>query len=413
MTFDFTAVTPAGQRIRGRRRAESEHHLRAALQAESLREVRIRAPWWATPFLERPVGARDVALFTRLFGSLITTTGTPAEALRVLQTDMPSRRLRRVVAVLSEEVQGGVPVAEAIRRHPRVFPSVYANVVAAGERTGQLAPVLGRLAVRLTREEERKAKSRSAAVYPVCVLLIAVAIAWYMLRNVVPAFTKILLDSGVELALSTRMMIAASGLLQRSGSVVLAGMVLGAWAASRVLADPWVQDALGTVLVRVPFVGPLIEANAMAAFCGMLGLTLGSGVRTVEALALAAETIPNRRMARAVAAAVPEVAEGSTIADALKRTEVVPVLVPSVVAVGEKSGTLPHQMEQAAEFYLGEIEHLSSRVQSAAEVGVTALVAAGIGAAVLMLYLLRGWSGHSPSAKRRKGRLILTPLTPC
>jgi len=387
MTFAYRALDAAGHPVGGHRDAASEHHLLALLQAEGLRDVRARAVWWASLLPERPVGRREVALFTRLFGALITTTGTPAEALRVLQSDMPSRRLRRVIAALSVDVQGGVSVADALRQHPRVFPPVYAHVVAAGERTGQLAAVLGRMAVRLTQEEDRRAKSRSAAVYPVSVLLIACALAWYMLRNVVPPFAKILLDSGMELALSTRVLISVSEVLRSSGNLVLAGLVGAVWAGSRLAGDPRVQDAAGALLARVPFVGPLIQANAMASFCGMLGLLLASGVRTVDAVALAAETVPNRRTARAVAGAVPEVAEGRPIAAALERTGVVPMLVSRVVAVGERSGTLPHQMELTSEFYGGETAHLSQRVSSASEVALTTLVAGGIAVLVLCLYM--------------------------
>jgi type II secretory pathway component PulF len=175
-------------------------------------------------------------------------------------------------------------------------------------------------------------------VYPVSVLLIACALAWYMLRNVVPPFAKILLDSGMELALSNRVLISASEIPRSSGNPVLAGLAGAVWAGSRMAGDPRVRDAAGAQLARVPFVGPLVQANAMASFCGMPGLLLASGVRTVDALALAAETVPNRRTARAVAAAVPEVAEGRPIAAALERTGVVPMLVSRVAAVGERSG---------------------------------------------------------------------------
>ena len=387
MIYTYTALDPANRRTRGQREAESEHHVLAALQAENLRDIRIRAAWWATPILDRAVNRRDVALFTRLFGALISTTGTPAAALRVLQTDLPSRSLRRVVGDLSVQVQGGLSVADTMRRHPRVFPADYVNVIAAGEKTGRLPQVLTQLASRLGRDEDRRAKSRSAAVYPISVLLIAFGLGWYMLKNVVPPFARILLDSGMELSLSTRLMISTSTALNEHGNLVLAGLAGAVWLGFRLMKDPRVQDAVGVLLVRVPVLGPLIEANAMASFCGILGLALGSGVNVVEALAIAADTIPNRRIARAVTRAVPEVAEGGSIAASLERTGALPLLVPHVVAVGEKSGTLPQQLEQTALFYDGEIDHLSRRLSSASEVGLTTLVALGIAVLVVSLYL--------------------------
>lgn len=387
MLYAYEGIDAAGRPARGRRDAEDPDSLVAALNHEGLREVRVRRPWVGAALLGSRVTRRDVALFTRLMAALIASTGSPAEALRLLQRLTRSPGLRKVVRHVAQDVQAGVSVADALERHPKVFDRVYVNSVRAGERSGKLREMLERLAVQLTRAETMRAKTQSAMVYPAAVLAMALCTAWYMLRHIVPTFAEILSRSTLPIPPSTKVLIGLSSILQHQGTLVLAALGAGGVLLARISRDSRVQDWIGAQISRLPLFGNLVNARAMANFCGMFGLVHETGIDVVQALTMATDTIPNGRIARGVAASIPEVAQGGSMSGALERTGVVPELVPTIAEVGERTGTLSEQMKRTGEDYFKEHEQLAQLASTATEIIFISVVAAGIGAMVVTLWI--------------------------
>jgi type IV pilus assembly protein PilC len=382
----YSATTIGGRRARGRRIAEHPDLLRAALHSEGLRDIVVHSPsWWEIPIGTR-VSGRDLALFTQRFGTMTTTTASPATALRKLVALARSATLRRVLTDVTADVQDGSSIAEAMRKHPKVFEKVYTNMVETGERSGHLPEILDKLASRLTKMEEMRGKLITALVYPSGVLLFALAATWYMLAKVIPTFAKILIESGTPLRANTRAILWASDMVRHHQSVVLALMAALVGAGYFALRDHRVQNAAATVLVRVPLIGETVTAAAMANFCGMLALTYGSGLSLVHSVRMSAETIPNAAIRRRVALAAAELAEGGTLAGALERTESIPPEVSDAAAAGEQTGRLAEQMELAAKHYEQDLDQSSRRLSTAAEIALICLVALGIGILVVSIY---------------------------
>jgi len=387
LLYSYEGIDAAGRRARGRREAEDAESLTAVLTREGLQDVRARRVLTSFAFMAGRVSRRDVALFTRLMAALIASTGSPAEALRLLQRLTRSQGLRTVVQQLARDVQAGVSLGDALEKHPKVFNRVYVSTVRAGERTGKLREMLERLAEWLVRADAIRAKMQSAMVYPAAVLSMALCTAWYMLRNIVPTFAEILSRSPLPIPASTKVLIGLSTLLQHHGALVLAALAGFGFLATRISRDPRVQDWTGGHIARLPLFGNLINASAMANFCGMFGLIHETGIDVVQALTMATETIPNSRIARGVAAAIPEVAQGGSMSGALERTGVVPDLVPTIAEVGERTGTLSEQMSRTGADYFREHEQLAQLASTAAEIIFISLVAAGIGAMVVVLWI--------------------------
>ena len=386
MLFVYDGTDAAGRAARGRRDAENEETLTRVLQREGLRDVRVRRAWIRTS-TSRRVRARDLALFTRLFAALLTSTGSPAEALNLLQRLTRAAALKAVLREIALDVQEGVAVADAMERHPRAFPRAYVNAVRAGERSGSLTEMLGRLAEQLGRADAIRAKTQSAMVYPAAVLAMALATAYYMLRNIVPTFAQILAKSPLPIPPSTKVIIGLSSLLQHHALLVLATAAATLYGLTRLANQAGVQDWLGARLARVPLFGNLVNASAMANFCFMFGVVLETGIDVVQALSMATETIPNARISRGVASAIPEVAQGGSVSGALERTGVVPPLVPTIAEVGERTGTLADQMKRTGADYFREHEHLAQLASTATEIIFISLVAVGIGAMVVTLWI--------------------------
>ena len=192
MLYVYRGIDAAGRSTQGRREAEDETSLLAELRREGLHDVSSRPAWALPASLGGRVSHGDIAVFTRLLGSLVTSTGSPAEALRLLQRLTRSPGLRRVLRAVALDVQAGHALADALEKHPTVFKRFYVNAIRAGEHSGRLAEILDRLADQLTRAHTIRAKTQSAMVYPAAVLAMAICTAWYMLRNIVPTFAGIL-----------------------------------------------------------------------------------------------------------------------------------------------------------------------------------------------------------------------------
>ncbi|HEU4556611.1 MAG TPA: type II secretion system F family protein [Longimicrobium sp.] len=388
MIFAYEGIDAAGRHTRGRRDAEDAETLVATLTREGLRDVRARAALDPIALVRgKRVSRRDVALFTRLMASLLASTSSPAEALRLLQRLTRAPGLRAIVRQLALDIQAGVSVADAMEKHPRAFNRVYVNAVRAGEQSGRLREMLERLAEQMTRADAIRAKTQSAMVYPAAVLVMALCTAWYMLRNIVPTFAEILARSTQPIPPSTKILIGISTLLQHHGTLLLAVFAGTCIGIQKLSQNASVQDWAGARIARIPLFGNLINAGAMANFCGMFALIHETGIDVVQALSMATETIPNRRIARGVAASIPEVAQGGSISGALERTGVVPPLVPTIAEVGERTGTLSEQMKRVGADYFREHEQLAQLASTATEIIFITLVAVGIGAMVVTLWI--------------------------
>jgi type IV pilus assembly protein PilC len=384
--YTYTATTIGGRRARGQRIAESPGQLQSALQSEGLRDVAVQAPRWWNQSFGRRVSGRDLALFTQRFSMMTTTTGSPALALRKLVALARSAALRRALSEVTREVQEGSSIADAMRKHPTVFNTVYTNGVEAGEQSGRLPEMLGKLAARLSAMDELRGKLVSAMVYPLGVLFFALVATWYMLAKVIPTFAKILTESGMALPASTRAIIWASSLVQTQSPLIAGLGAAGMLAGIMAMRNPRVQEVTTLILQKVPAVGTTLTAAAMANFCGMFALMYGSGMPLVQSLRLAAETIPTAGIRRRVSAASAEVAEGGTLAGALERTEAVPPEVSDAAAAGEQSGRLAEQLEQSAVFYERDLADASRRLSAFAEIALIGLVAVGISILVISVY---------------------------
>lgn len=387
MIYAYTAIDAANRVARGRRDAESEDHLLLALRGEGLRDVAIRAAWWSQPLIGGRIAARDIADFTRFLSAYITSTGNPAEALRMLQQQMPSASFRRVLQKVATRHIEGLPLAQAMREHPRVFSRVYCNVVEVGERSGRLQEILEKMADTLTLKAEIDAKTRSAMFYPAAMLVISILLGGFMVYAVVPTFAKIIVDAGGELPPMTRLLLGLSVALK--ANLLLAAGMLGAiiLLLPRVLRDPRVSDRIGQAVSRIPAVGKLIQVSAMSAFCRTFALLISSGIPVWESITMASETVTSRRIGKKVASAAEEVAAGGPLAGALERTGAVDLFVIANAEVGEKTGRLEELMDRTAIFYEKQVENLTRQISSITEIAMLVVVGILISTLVISLWL--------------------------
>jgi general secretion pathway protein F len=332
----------------------------------------------------RVFGATGLAVWTRQLAGLVGS-GLPIErALTALADEAEDQRQAELLAQLKAEVNAGSPFARALASAPREFDEVYRAVVAAGEQSGALGPVLERLADDLEQRQELRAKLIGAMAYPAIVSLIAVLIVIFLVSYVVPQIASVFTSSKRALPLLTIVMLGISDFVRHWGWALLAGVVasLGSlsWALRRSQA---LRERFDAGLLRLPLLGRLARGYNGARFAATLAMLAGSGVPILKALQAAAETLSNRAMRADALDALVQVREGAPLGSALAGKKRFPGILAMFARLGEQTGQLPQMLERAARQLGAEVQR---RAMAAATLLEPLLIVA-MGGLVMMIVL--------------------------
>lgn len=354
--YVYDGFDAGGVPVAGKIEAVSEEEARFVLEEQRIHLQTLALRWWTRELGPARVPKSGVAMFTRLMASLMRSGLRPREALEVLREEMPGTPLKRVLYDLAVQVQRGVRLSDAARCHPRVFSGVYCAALAAGEDAGSLRRVMERLSLGLQHAESTRRKVVGALTYPAVVLAIVGVVGAGLLYFVVPQFAAVLLESGGELPALTRMLLGASAVTRAAGPVALAAGLGGSLLLRAALRR---NEALRTrfhgVLLRLPIFGHLILCGGMANFARIFALLHSSHSNVVDAVRLAADTVPNLAIRGALYTVGEGHAGGRPLSEEMRRGGIVPPIMIAMTTVGERSGSLSQQMESAADFYEEEL----------------------------------------------------------
>ncbi len=303
------------------------------------------------------VPAAELAALTRQFSTLVAAGLPLVEALGALSEQAERPALAKILAQVRQEVTEGSTLADALAKHPRIFASLYINMVRAGEVSGALHVVLERLADYTENQARLLGKVRSALTYPAIMLLLSGVILFFLLSYVVPKVTRIFQETHQQLPAPTRLLLGVSDFVAEWWWLILA--VLGAatvgllrWArteAGRERVDRW--------MLTIPYFGKLTQKLAVARFARTLATLLASGIGLLPALDIVKSIVDNSVLTRAIERARDAIREGQSIAPPLRESGLFPPLVVHMVAVGERSGQLEAMLGKAADAYDDEVEN--------------------------------------------------------
>ncbi|MNM44639.1 Type II secretion system protein F [compost metagenome] len=256
-------------------------------------------------------------------------------------------RLRATLMAVRSRIMEGHGLAAALSAHPRVFPTIYRSMVAAGER-GHLGVVLEQLADYTEQRQQSRQRIQLALLYPVILLLVAMSIVGFLLGYVVPDVIRVFVDSGQTLPLLTRGLMAVSHAVSQWGPWLLPLLVAAGVAAWRALQRPATRLRWDTTLLKVPLFGLLMRDLDAARFASTLAILIRSGVPLVEALRIAAQVIGNQAIKAGMVQAETVVRKGGSLTRALEHHTPLPPMLLHMVAAGEKSGELDSMLARAA-----------------------------------------------------------------
>ena len=391
--YRYNAINQAGKPISGEMEAQSREYvirqltdaghfpIDAKVQAEG------RASAGGSAFeLWRSVSPTHITQFTRQLAMLLGAGLTLPRAMGLLEDEAAGTRLRRIVQQIRADIAGGKSLAEALESRRQQFPPVYVSMVRAGEASGTLPEVLERLAETREREQKIRSKLMSALLYPLLLIVTAIAALLVIMLYVVPRFKGMLVDSGVKLPPSAALVIGISDWLNAhivelavaAAALGVAFLLLRQHAGLRRLFD--------RLSLRLPVIGGLVRMDIMIRFCRMLGALLANGVALPTALNLIRDVMGNEEAAAVVAAMSQELRKGSDLAMPMEASRLFPPIVVALVRVGEETGGLAKSALYLAEMFEEKLEVATQRLVTILEPVI--IIAVSVVVAMIILSIM-------------------------
>jgi type IV pilus assembly protein PilC len=389
--YIWEGKTARGTIQKGETDAPSEKILRQILKAQNINASKVKQKpkdiFENVAFMQPRVKTKDLIVFTRQFSTMIDAGLPLIQGLDILANQEENRTFKKVLMQVKLDVEGGSSLAEALKKHPKVFDNLYVNLVAAGEMGGILDTILQRLSAYIEKNAKLVSKVKGAMIYPTTILAIAIVVIIIMLVFVIPVFAEMFTDFGSELPGLTQVVVNLSDFL-RNNWIALIGIFGGFFFAFR----KWKSTDRGEYLfdkylLKVAVIGDLLRKVAVAKFTRTLGTLITSGVPILDGMDVVAKTAGNRIVEEAINNTKQSISEGKTIAVPLEESGVFPPMVCQMVAVGESAGSLDAMLEKIADFYEDEVDAAVDALTSLIEPVMMLFLGSSVGTMLIAMYL--------------------------
>jgi type IV pilus assembly protein PilC len=388
--FTFNAKDAAGKKVSGERVAENKQMLQAQLRRERLTEatVKEKGKEFAMPtFGSSKVPVKDIAIFFRQFSVMIDAGLPLVQCLEILGANQENVTFQKALTGVRTTVEGGSTLANAMRGYPKIFDDLSTNMIEAGETGGILDIILQRLATYVEKAVKLKAAVKSALIYPVAVIGIAVIIVGCLLKFVVPIFINLFASLDVALPLPTRIVMGLSYFVQHFWWVMFGGLGALAFGVHQMKKSEKGRYVWDAFMLKMPVLGSVLRKIAVARFSRTLGTLLTSGVSILEALNITARTSGNAVLEQALYKVRKAIEEGRTIVDPLKESAVFPNMVTQMIGVGEATGAMDAMLQKIADFYEDEVDAATKDMLTLLEPMLIAFLGVAVGGIVISLYM--------------------------
>ena len=363
--FEYSALNERGREQKGVLEADSSRHVRQILRDRGLAPLSVEASSekrtskrsfnWFRPSLS----VSERALITRQLATLIAAGLPVEEGLLAVSRQTENTRTQKMLAAVRSQVMEGYSLANSFAEYPNAFPISYRATVAAGESAGHLDLVMERLAEFTESQQVSRAKIQQAAIYPIVLFTLTLAILAGLLGYVVPDIVEVFSDTGQELPFLTTMIIAISNFVVDYGVYVLLLIVLLTVLLRRLLKVPGIRLAWDRRILHLPVIARLSRGINASQFSSTLSILSSSGVPLIDAMTITGEVLSNAWLKQAVSRASVNVSEGSTLNAALEKSGYFPPMMLHMIASGESSGELDDMLKKVATYMQQDVELLT------------------------------------------------------
>ena len=389
--FNYTAIDRNGKRVRSSLDASSIETAKSSLRGAGYTILDIKEQTTLNrdieiPFLGKPK-AKDMAVFCRQFVSILRAGVSVASVLSMLGQQTSNKKLRAAIREMQADVEKGESLATSMRRHPKIFPAILVNMVAAGESSGNLEESFRQMELYFDRSKRTKSKVTSAMIYPCVLIVVMIVVLIVMMTKIIPNFLKTFEDMDAELPKITLGVMAVCEWFKSWWWVpllVLVALIVGGVLFHRTDKG---KHFFGWLARKTPVVGNLTVKTACATFCRTMEVLIGSGLTLTDSMDLAASNMGNIYYLEAIRDARGMVAEGTPLRESLVRTGIFPPMVSNLVGVGEETGDLQSMMGKVADYYDEEVEEATKKLLNLMEPAIIIFMAVFVVIIVLAIYL--------------------------
>jgi type IV pilus assembly protein PilC len=384
--YGYEAINKSGKEVKGSMDAADADEVKVKLRSQGLTVVSIKGQNILTQDINLQIGGypttRDLSVMCRQFVSMNKAGVTIMETLRMLCEQTENKRLKEALNAVRIGIEKGDTLAQALSEHPKIFPSLMVNMVAAGEASGTLHIAMDRVSTQLEKSSKTQALVKKAMIYPIAILLVSIVVTVVMLVVVIPNYQSMFVDLGTELPAITKFYVALSdGLINYWFIVipVIAAVIAGIIAFSKTDLG---KHFFGMVALKIPILKNMTVKSAAAQMARTLGTLLGSGVSLVEATNIVSGIMGNVYFKEALKDAADQVSIGMPLSRPLEECGLFPPMVYHMLRIGEESGNTEEMLDKLADYYDEEVEMAVQSLMAAMEPMIIVVLAVVVGGLV-------------------------------
>lgn len=384
--FSYEAINKLGKEVKGSVEASTEADVIYKLKQQGLTVVNVKPQSLLTQDINIQIGgyptARDLSVMCRQFVSMNKAGVTILETLRMLYEQTENKRLKDAIREVRIGIEKGDTLAQALGDHPKIFPELMVNMVAAGEASGTLHVALERVSIQLEKSNKTQSLIKKAMIYPIAVFLVAIVVTVVMLVVVIPSYETMFADLGTELPGITKFYVSLSKMLINYWFIIVpivAGIIGGIITFAKTQAG---KHVFGKLALKLPIVKNLIIKSASSQMARTLGTLLGSGVTLVEATAIVSDIMSNVYFKEAMKDASDQVSIGMPLSRPLEDCRLFPPMVYHMLRIGEESGNTEEMLDKLADYYDEEVEMAVQALMAAMEPMIIVVLAVVVGGLV-------------------------------
>ena len=382
-TFGYEAIDSSGKAQKGSVEADNIDKARQDLTGRGLVVVSVTEQNALTKDINIDIGgkptARDLSVFCRLLISMVRAGVTILDALKMLADATENKKLKQAIVEVRANAEKGETLADSLAQHPKIFPGLMINMVAAGEASGSLDKSMERMATQFERSNKTRALVKKAMMYPMVLCIVMIAVVIVMLVVVIPNYASMFADLGTDLPGITKAVMAASDFVKNYWFILVplvVGIVVGVKAFS---ATDTGKHFFGKIVIKLPLTKDLVVKSASAQMARTLSTLLGSGVPLIEAVDIVSGTMTNIYFKEALEDAKDEITIGQPLSRPLERCGLFPPMVYHMTRIGEETGNTEDMLNKLADYYEEEVEMAVQTLMAAMEPMIIVVMAAIVG----------------------------------
>ncbi len=385
--FKWEGKTRTGEVKKGEAEGANEQAVIDALKRQQIVATKVKLKTAPKKKRGRKITGKEICIFLRQFATMIDAGLPLVQCLEILAQNSDNPSFKDILTQVKDDVEGGATFADSLKKHPKAFDNLFVNMIAAGEIGGILDTILNKLGEFIEKNERLKAKVKTAMVYPVAIVAVAMVITSGLLLFVIPIFEAMFEDMGGTLPLPTQIVINISNFLQSYWYAVFGGMYGALFLFKKYYATSNGRAVCDRLFLKAPVAGDLIKKVAVQKFCGTMSTMLSSGVPIMDSLEIVSKTAGNVVIENALIDVRKAIGEGKTIVEPLKETGVFPSMVVQMIAVGEATGALDTMLGKISEFYEEEVNTAVDGLTALMEPAIMVVLGGLVGGLIIAMYL--------------------------